>query len=170
MSTASPVATQIGSLATTTTNIASTTTAVTTTTATVTSTAWATIDAASAMTPAYITTVAYTSTTTTAANLTQILQELANSGLIHDETSIAFFKAAMVVFVLVGIILGALFCTCLWGFCRECFHTEKKLRKEREKKLAAAALFDIVQRQRLQAPHKHDKSSPIHLWGGVTNA
>jgi hypothetical protein len=56
----------------------------------------------------------------------------------------------------------------LWGVCRQCCHEEKKLRNEREKKLAAAALSDIVQRHRLQTPHKHDKSPPIHRWGGAT--
>jgi hypothetical protein len=95
-------ATQIGSLATTTASIATTTTAVTTTnatisTATATSTAWTTFRAAAAVTTTNITAVANASTTTTAANLTQIIQELVNAGLIHDETSIAFFKAAMVV-------------------------------------------------------------------------
>ncbi len=74
----------------------------------------------------------------------------------------------MAVVVLVGMILMALFCTCLWGVCRQCCHEEKKLRYEREKKLAAAALSDIVQRHRLQTPHKHDKSPPIHRWGGAT--
>jgi hypothetical protein len=175
------IATQIGSLATTTatkatttlaTTTIATTTAVTTTNATIstaaaTSTALAAFRAAAAVKTSNITaTTTTTTTTTTAANLTQIIEELVNSGLIHDETSIAFFKAAMVVVVLVGKILGALFCTCLWGVCRGCCHEEKKLKNEREKKLAAAALFDIVQRHRLQTPHKHEKHSPIHRWGG----
>jgi hypothetical protein len=91
-------------------------------------------------------------TTTTAVNLTKIIKELAESGCIQEDTSTSFLKAAaVVVVVLVGVILGTLLLTCLWGLCRDCCRDRKKLKKEKSRLLAAAALRDIAMRHYLNS-------------------
>jgi hypothetical protein len=111
----------------------------------------------------YLTAEATSTATTTAFNLTKIIKELADSGLINDQTSTSFLKASATVVVLVGVILGTLLLTCLWGVCRDCCRDNKRLQKEKSRKLAAAALRDIAMRHFLISAQTANRQPTPHL-------